>query len=497
MLCKAWKMPSSPRERLAQLPVFVREPKDQSLDIGEEFKFEAEVHGYPTLEITCACRKMTSKQKVFCVLRLTMTESVITVQQAFRIKFSCQPPNDNNILRLKDNKPIETNSHLKTSKDGDIYKLVGTIKGVEDAGIFTCKAANKAGEDSRKATLKISGKQCFLFGIIKYHSGVEATRRHLFHRYTKPSKPTEKVSVESEISVKFVQPRQGDLLKLSIGEKQLSRVSLMIRRDGNYLERGSKYFAPKITEKLPSSIDLTEGEPLNLKAKISGKPVPEIKWVKDGKPLRPSNRIKMSVSPDGTAELSIADMTHDDAGIYKVVATNDKGQTASEANVGVAFRPKTTKPFVGQLHAIDAVVGKPIVFEAKVTGNPQPKIEWFKNDAKLESSPHVKLSEEENKAILIIEAAKLDDAGEYKLTASNDQGEDSSSATVKVSDNLVALHFKYDFCHMTATAGSDVVQSGRPIFDDFFQHLWPYIGNNTANVVFQIVKRLWLIRIDQ
>ncbi|GFT13761.1 adhesion G protein-coupled receptor B2 [Trichonephila clavipes] len=54
-----------------------------------------------------------------------------------------------------------------------------------------------------------------------------------------------------------------------------------------------------------------------------------------------------------------------------------------------------------------------------------------------------------------------------------------------------------DFWHMTATAGSDVVQSGRPIFDDFFQHLWPYIGNNTANVVFQMVKRLWLIRIDQ
>ncbi|GFX72100.1 hypothetical protein TNCV_3050231 [Trichonephila clavipes] len=50
---------------------------------------------------------------------------------------------------------------------------------------------------------------------------------------------------------------------------------------------------------------------------------------------------------------------------------------------------------------------------------------------------------------------------------------------------------------MTATVGSDVVQSGRPIFDDFFQHLWPYIGNNTANVVFQMVKRLWLIRIDQ
>ncbi|GFV53674.1 hypothetical protein TNCV_2091771 [Trichonephila clavipes] len=54
-----------------------------------------------------------------------------------------------------------------------------------------------------------------------------------------------------------------------------------------------------------------------------------------------------------------------------------------------------------------------------------------------------------------------------------------------------------EFNLRTATAGSDVVQSGRPIFDDFFQHLWPYIGNPTANVVFQMVKRLWLIRIDQ
>ncbi|GFX35297.1 uncharacterized protein TNCV_101041 [Trichonephila clavipes] len=45
---------------------------------------------------------------------------------------------------------------------------------------------------------------------------------------------------------------------------------------------------------------------------------------------------------------------------------------------------------------------------------------------------------------------------------------------------------------MTVMAASDVVQSGRPIFDDFLQHLWPYIGNNTANVVFQMVKRLWI-----
>ncbi|GFW61048.1 uncharacterized protein TNCV_4872581 [Trichonephila clavipes] len=62
--------------------------------------------------------------------------------------------------------------------------------------------------------------------------------------------------------------------------------------------------------------------------------------------------------------------------------------------------------------------------------------------------------------------------------------------------DLLVLKTRY-WLPRTATAGSDVVQSGRPNFDDFFQHLWPYIGNNTANVVFQMVKRLWLIRIDQ
>ncbi|GFX25293.1 hypothetical protein TNCV_1274531 [Trichonephila clavipes] len=61
----------------------------------------------------------------------------------------------------------------------------------------------------------------------------------------------------------------------------------------------------------------------------------------------------------------------------------------------------------------------------------------------------------------------------------------------------VGTRGRMDHGASTDTAGSDIVQYGRPIFDDFFQYLWPCIGNNTANVVFQMVKRLWLIRIDQ
>ncbi|GFW31105.1 uncharacterized protein TNCV_2576871 [Trichonephila clavipes] len=72
----------------------------------------------------------------------------------------------------------------------------------------------------------------------------------------------------------------------------------------------------------------------------------------------------------------------------------------------------------------------------------------------------------------------------------------NSERSMKFQKELRSRISDYRDIYKTATAGSDVVQSGRPIFDDFFQHLWPYIGNNTANVVFQMVKRLWLIHID-
>ncbi|GFY24555.1 uncharacterized protein TNCV_1016011 [Trichonephila clavipes] len=41
---------------------------------------------------------------------------------------------------------------------------------------------------------------------------------------------------------------------------------------------------------------------------------------------------------------------------------------------------------------------------------------------------------------------------------------------------------------MTATAGSDVVQSGRPIFDDFFQHLWSPTENSLAVLNHKILE---------
>ena len=67
--------------------------------------------------------------------------------------------------RLKDNKPLEGNTNYTISCSGDVFKLQGKIKDAEDGGVIICKAKNKAGEDSRKANLKVNGK-CFFFYLL-------------------------------------------------------------------------------------------------------------------------------------------------------------------------------------------------------------------------------------------------------------------------------------------------------------------------------------------
>ncbi|GFX73446.1 dscam17 [Trichonephila clavipes] len=73
----------------------------------------------------------------------------------------------------------------------------------------------------------------------------------------------------------------------------------------------------------------------------------------------------------------------------------------------------------------------------------------------------------------------------------------STKWSSKVFSSLINRYNKCIVAKGTDTAGSDVVKSGRPIFDDFSNICGRISAITLANVVFQMVKRLWLIRIDK
>lgn len=173
---------------------------------------------------------------------------------------------------------------------------------------------------------------------------------------------------------------------------------------------------------------------MRLEGYISGYPPPEIKWFKDGVPIRPSSNVHIEHHPDGKIALVIDAVKPEHAGKYTVVATNKLGDITGEANVTTERRP-TRPDFSERLFPQNVVEGFPVKMEVKVTGYPAPKVTWYRNDAEVIPDPqHIKITNlPDGTSILVIDACdKNVDALTYKAVASNEAGTAESSAPLTV-----------------------------------------------------------------
>lgn len=94
-------------------------------------------------------------------------------------------------------------------------------------------------------------------------------------------------------------------------------------------------FPPKFFTTLPKSLNIDEGQPLELLASVDGSPIPTVKWYKDGEEIKPDGHIKIETLPDGTMKLSIDNVVPTDCGAYKVVGSNSGGEEVSLCAVAV------------------------------------------------------------------------------------------------------------------------------------------------------------------
>lgn len=86
---------------------------------------------------------------------------------------------------------------------------------------------------------------------------------------------------------------------------------------------------------LPRSMEVDEGEPLELKAKVDGSPIPSVAWFKDGEKIIPTDHVKITTLPDGTTKLMIDDVEPTDCGAYKLIVSNSSGDNSSLCAVAV------------------------------------------------------------------------------------------------------------------------------------------------------------------
>lgn len=74
-------------------------------------------------------------------------------------------------------------------------------------------------------------------------------------------------------------------------------------------------------------------------------------------------------------------------------------------------------------------------FTCRTSGNPQPEVEWYKDDQLLEESPEVKFENQDGCHSLIIKDVVLDDEAEYKTLARNPWGTASCTAELLVEES--------------------------------------------------------------
>lgn len=94
---------------------------------------------------------------------------------------------------------------------------------------------------------------------------------------------------------------------------------------------------PHFISRLEPEMTIPHGEPLHLKCKVGGYPLPKTTWYIDGTPLKNVPPYEITTR-GGETSLKVPQTEEGDGGVYSCLATNPSGQDSTSSNVTVEGR---------------------------------------------------------------------------------------------------------------------------------------------------------------
>uniref|UniRef100_A0A8C8EII2 Obscurin-like protein 1 n=1 Tax=Oncorhynchus tshawytscha TaxID=74940 RepID=A0A8C8EII2_ONCTS len=193
----------------------------------------------------------------------------------------------------------------------------------------------------------------------------------------------------------------------------------------------------------PLSLRVDRGEDAAFSCKLSGNPLPQVVWEKDGKKLSDifeSAHFNVSSQDGGWFQLKIFQTRMPDGGVYTCRAHNNQGGALAGAVLLVELVPERQENGPDEPNLNSANVKKFAVSEGKhakfrcfVTGKPKPEIIWKKDGAPLEAGRrHLLFEDREGYYTLKVMYCKHQDTGLYVCAASNALGHTLSSVYLTV-----------------------------------------------------------------
>uniref|UniRef100_A0A8C9J498 Myosin light chain kinase, smooth muscle n=1 Tax=Panthera tigris altaica TaxID=74533 RepID=A0A8C9J498_PANTA len=115
---------------------------------------------------------------------------------------------------------------------------------------------------------------------------------------------------------------------------------------------------PKFATKLGRAI-VKEGQMGRFSCKITGRPQPQVTWLKGDVPLKPSARVSMS-EKNGVQVLEIHEVSRDDVGVYTCMVVNGSGKASMSAELSIQGLDNANRSFVRGTKAAKSDIRKEV-----------------------------------------------------------------------------------------------------------------------------------------
>ncbi|CAG5135524.1 unnamed protein product, partial [Candidula unifasciata] len=184
----------------------------------------------------------------------------------------------------------------------------------------------------------------------------------------------------------------------------------------------------------PQHVDV--GSKLTWHCEATGHPLPTYQWYKNGKILRNSAGLTVSVN---TLTIDAVDLKKDN-GMYQCAATNLHGTTFSTAQLRVLeLIPSFSK--TPMMKSLMATLGGQVTIICNPVAAPAPTFKWFKDGSNLNLEPGLFKPEDHYKLLtngnLIIQNITASDQGKYTCQAQNSVGQAEDFSHLKVVGRIV------------------------------------------------------------
>jgi len=184
-------------------------------------------------------------------------------------------------------------------------------------------------------------------------------------------------------------------------------------------------------------VEAFETDDFTFSVECDGNPKPSAKWTKDGKGIDCSakdSRFQVTEA-QGCYKLKISKVEMDDAGSYGVEFVNRAGEKKMSSELKVHSMDELRIPkCMSDLKDKKANKGAKTFYNIKIRGDPLPVVKWYLNGNEIVDSDTVKTSCKEDEFMyrLDIFDVQSNTAGEIKVVAKNENGEDVKVGSLEV-----------------------------------------------------------------